>query len=266
MARQAQCAESAVIEFADVSKSYATAPAVDHLSLRMAEKEFFVLIGPSGCGKTTTLNMLNRLVEPSAGHIRISGEDILDEEPAILRRRMGYVFQEAGLFPHMTVAENIGVTPRLLNWDPAQIAERVTELLALVRLDTDGFRARLPRELSGGQRQRVALARALAARPLTMLLDEPFGALDPLTRDEVADDYRAIHDELGLTTVMVTHDMTEALLLADRIGVMRAGTLVQVASPADLVAKPADEFVARMIETPMRRAERLSVALGLQSA
>jgi osmoprotectant transport system ATP-binding protein len=266
MARQAKCAESAVIEFADVSKTYATAPAVDRLSLRVAEKEFFVLIGPSGCGKTTTLNMLNRLVEPSAGHIRIGGEDILDEPPAVLRRRMGYVFQEAGLFPHMTVAENIGVTPRLLNWDPARIADRVTELLALVRLDTDRFRNRLPRELSGGQRQRVALARALAARPLIMLLDEPFGALDPLTRDEVADDYRAIHDELGLTTVMVTHDMTEALLLADRIGVMRAGTLVQVASPTELVAHPADEFVTRMIETPMRRAERLSVALGLQNA
>jgi osmoprotectant transport system ATP-binding protein len=255
-----------VIEFVDVSKTYATAPAVVDLSLRVAEKEFFVLIGPSGCGKTTTLNMLNRLVEPSAGHIRIGAEDIRDEEPAALRRRMGYVFQEAGLFPHMTVAENIGVTPRLLNWEPAQIAERVTELLALVRLDTDGFRARLPRELSGGQRQRVALARALAARPRIMLLDEPFGALDPLTRDEVADDYRAIHDELGLTTVMVTHDMTEALLLADRIGVMRTGTLVQVAAPAELVARPADEFVARMIETPMRRAERLSAALNLQSA
>jgi osmoprotectant transport system ATP-binding protein len=265
MAGQAKRAESPVIEFIDVSKTYAAVPAVIDLSLRVAEKEFFVLIGPSGCGKTTTLNMLNRLVEPSAGHIRIGAEDILDEPPAVLRRRMGYVFQEAGLFPHMTVAENVGVTPRLLNWEPAQIAARVTELLALVRLDSDGFRARLPRELSGGQRQRVALARALAARPRIMLLDEPFGALDPLTRDEVADDYRAIHDELGLTTVMVTHDMTEALLLADRIGVMRAGALVQVASPAELVAQPADEFVARMIETPMRRAERLSAALGLQN-
>ena len=266
MLRQAKCAESPVIEFVDVSKTYATVSAVVDLSLRVAEKQFFVLIGPSGCGKTTTLNMLNRLVEPSAGQIRIGVEDIRDEEPATLRRRMGYVFQEAGLFPHMTVAENIGVTPRLLRWDPAQIAERVTDLLALVRLDTDGFRNRLPRELSGGQRQRVALARALAARPHIMLLDEPFGALDPLTRDEVADDYRAIHDELGLTTVMVTHDMTEALLLADRIGVMRTGTLVQVASPSELVAHPADDFVARMIETPMRRAERLSAALGLQNA
>jgi len=262
MLRQAECAESPVIEFVDVSKTYATASAVDHLSLRVAEKEFFVLIGPSGCGKTTTLNMLNRLVEPTAGHIRIGSEDIRDVVPAALRRRMGYVFQEAGLFPHMTVAENVGVTPRLLDWEPAKIAERVMELLTLVRLESDGFRGRLPRELSGGQRQRVALARALAARPRIMLLDEPFGALDPLTRDEVADDYRAIHGELGLTTVMVTHDMTEALLLADRIGVMRAGALVQVASPAELVAHPADGFVARMIETPMRRAERLSAALA----
>ena len=262
MLRQAECAESPVIEFVDVSKTYATASAVDHLSLRVAEKEFFVLLGPSGCGQTTTLNMLNRLVEPTAGHIRIGSEDIRDVVPAALRRRMGYVFQEAGLFPHMTVAENVGVTPRLLDWEPAKIAERVMELLTLVRLESDGFRGRLPRELSGGQRQRVALARALAARPRIMLLDEPFGALDPLTRDEVADDYRAIHGELGLTTVMVTHDMTEALLLADRIGVMRAGALVQVASPAELVAHPADDFVARMIETPMRRAERLSAALS----
>jgi osmoprotectant transport system ATP-binding protein len=253
-----------VIEFVDVSKSYAAVPAVADLSLRIAEKEFFVLIGPSGCGKTTTLNMLNRLVVPSEGHIRIDGEDIRDEDPTFLRRRMGYVFQEAGLFPHMTVAENIGVTPRLLDWDWAKIAERVTELLALVRLDPTSFRDRLPRALSGGQRQRVALARALAARPSIMLLDEPFGALDPVTRDEVADDYRAIHDELGLTTVMVTHDMTEALLLADRIGVMRAGALAQVAAPAELAAHPANDFVARMIETPMRRAERLSAALGLR--
>jgi len=262
MLRQAKCAESPVIEFVDVSKTYAAVPAVVDLSVRVAGNEFFVLIGPSGCGKTTTLNMLNRLVEPSAGRIRIGAEDIRDVDPAILRRRIGYVFQEAGLFPHMTVAENIGVTPRLLNWSRAEVADRVKELLALVRLDTDGFRDRLPRELSGGQRQRVALARALAARPHIMLLDEPFGALDPLTRDEVADDYRAIHDELGLTTVMVTHDMTEALLLADRVGVMRTGALLQVASPAELVSRPADEFVARMIETPMRRAARLSAALG----
>jgi len=254
-----------VIEFVDVTKTYATATAVAGLSLSISKTEFFVLIGPSGCGKTTTLNMLNRLVEPTSGTILVDGADIRSEEPARLRRRMGYVFQEAGLFPHMTVAENVGVTPRLLNWQPSDIATRVMELLELVRLDPAAFRDRLPRELSGGQRQRVALARALAARPRIMLLDEPFGALDPLTRDEVADDYRAIHDELGLTTVMVTHDMTEALLLADRIGAMRAGGLVQVAKPATLVAHPENEFVARMIETPMRRAERLSAALGLKS-
>jgi len=264
MARRTPCAESAVIEFIDVSKTYpsASAPSVVDLTLRVAEKEFFVLIGASGCGKTTTLNMLNRLVEPSSGMIRIRTQDIRDEDPALLRRHIGYVFQEAGLFPHMTVAENIGVTPRLLGWSAPEIAERVAELLALVRLDSPSFLDRLPRALSGGQRQRVALARALAARPSIMLLDEPFGALDPITRDEVADDYRAIHDELGLTTVMVTHDMTEALLLADRIAVMRSGTLAQVATPAELVAHPADEFVGRMIATPMRRAERLATALA----
>ncbi|HUO91364.1 MAG TPA: ABC transporter ATP-binding protein [Rhizomicrobium sp.] len=254
-----------MIEFVDVSKTYATTSAVAELSLTIAKKEFFVLIGPSGCGKTTTLNMLNRLVEPTSGAILVDGADIRSEEPALLRRRMGYVFQEAGLFPHMTVAENVGVTPRLLNWPATDIADRVEELLKLVRLDHGAFHDRLPRELSGGQRQRVALARALAARPLIMLLDEPFGALDPVTRDEIADDYRAIHDELGLTTVMVTHDMTEALLLADRIGAMRSGRLVQVAEPGALVAHPENDFVARMIETPMRRAERLAAALGLKS-
>jgi len=161
----------------------------------------------------------------------------------------------------MTVAQNIAITPRLLGWPKAEIAARVHELLALVRLEDPRFASRLPRELSGGQRQRVALARALAARPKIMLLDEPFGALDPLTRDEIADDYRRIHDLLGLTTVMVTHDMTEALLLADRIGVMREGALVQIGTPRQLLDAPADGFVAAMINTPKRRAQRLAEAL-----
>jgi osmoprotectant transport system ATP-binding protein len=230
------------------------------LSFEIASGEFLVLIGPSGCGKTTTLNMINRLVEPSAGRIEIEGLPPATSDPAILRRHIGYVFQEAGLFPHMTVAENIAITPRLLGWPRSDIAARVTELLALVRLD-DALAARQPRELSGGQRQRVALARALAARPRIMLLDEPFGALDPLTRDEIAEDYRRIHERLGLTTVMVTHDMTEALLLADRIGVMRAGSLVQIGTPRQLLDAPADDFVARLIDTPKRRAQRLAEAL-----
>jgi osmoprotectant transport system ATP-binding protein len=254
--------EPAVIELLAVSKSYtgASAGAVAGLSLTIATGEFLVLIGPSGCGKTTTLNMLNRLVEPSAGIIKIDGQDITGIDPVGLRRRMGYVFQEAGLFPHMTVGENIAITPQLVGWDTAAIAARVTELLALVQLP--GLADRRPRELSGGQRQRVALARALAARPGTLLLDEPFGALDPLTRDTLADDTRRIHDTLGLTTVMVTHDMTEALLLGDRIAVMRAGALVQVGTGRELMAHPADGFVAEMLATPRRRTERLAAFLG----
>jgi osmoprotectant transport system ATP-binding protein len=254
-----------VIEFRDISRTYpgASAASVQGLSLSVADGEFLVLIGPSGCGKTTTLGMINRLAEPDSGSIRIDGRDIRDDDPVALRRRIGLVFQDAGLFPHMTVAQNIAITPRLLGWDAAQIAGPVAELLQLVRLDGARFGERLPRELSGGQRQRVALARALAARPAIMLLDEPFGALDPITRDEVAEDYRAIHDRLGLTTVMVTHDMTEALLLADRIGVMREGALVQIGTPRQLLDAPADDFVAAMIDTPKRRAHRLAEALRL---
>jgi osmoprotectant transport system ATP-binding protein len=254
-----------LIKLVDITKAYDStgAPSVRGLSFEIAAREFLVLIGPSGCGKTTTLNMINRLVESSSGRIEIAGLEAAAADPVILRRHIGYVFQEAGLFPHMTVAENIAITPRLLGWPRPKIAARVTELLALVRLEDARFAARLPRELSGGQRQRVALARALAARPAIMLLDEPFGALDPLTRDEIADDYRRIHDSLGLTTVMVTHDMTEALLLADRIGVMQGGRLVQIGTPQQLLDAPADDFVATMIDTPKRRAQRLAEALRL---
>ena len=253
-----------MIEIQGVTKRYAgSGPAALHgLSLTIADGEFLALIGPSGCGKTTTLSLINRLVEPGSGTVRIGGQDIAAGDPALLRRGIGYVFQEAGLFPHLTVAGNIAVTPRLLGWDPARITTRVRELLVLVRLDPDRFALRLPGELSGGQRQRVALARALAARPPILLLDEPFGALDPLTRDEVAQDVKRIHGELGLTTVMVTHDMTEALLLADRIAVMRDGALVQLGTPRDLVAHPADDFVTAMLETPRRRATALAAALA----
>ena len=251
-----------MIEFSGVSKTYRASsdPSVTNLSLTIGDGVFQILAGPSGCGKTTTLNMLNRLIERDAGTIRIDGRDIRDDDPVALRRRIGYAFQEAGLFPHMTVAENIAITPQLLGWNSADRATRVEELLTLIRLPN--IANRFPRELSGGQRQRVALARALAARPKILLLDEPFGALDPLTRDEIADDYRRIHDELKLTTVMVTHDMTEALLLGDRIAVMREGSLVQVGTPQELVANPADAFVERMIATPQRRANRLAAAMS----
>ena len=252
-----------MIELDDVSKRYpgASSASVDHLTLTIFPREFLVLIGPSGCGKTTTLTMINRLTEIDGGEIRIDGRAILVDDPVQLRRGIGYVIQEAGLFPHLTAAENIGITPRLLGWDRARIAARTAELMKLVQMDPARFANSLPGQLSGGQRQRVAMARALAVKPNIMLLDEPFGALDPITRDEIAEDYRRIHDELKLTTVMVTHDMTEALWLADRIAVMRGGKLVQVGTPAERAAHPADEFVARMIETPRRRTEKLAATL-----
>jgi osmoprotectant transport system ATP-binding protein len=253
-----------LIEILNLSKAYAGsgARAVSGLNLSVPDGEFLVLIGPSGSGKTTTLNMVNRLVEPDGGEIRIEGHNVLDSDPVTLRRGIGYVFQEAGLFPHMTVAENIAVTPRLLDWDKARIDLRVRELLAMVRLEEGEFGGRFPQELSGGQRQRVALARALAVRPHILLLDEPFGALDPVTREAVAADVREIHHKLGLTTLMVTHDMTEALLMADRIAVMRDGHLVQVGTPRELVAHPVDDFVAQLIETPRRRARALAETLN----
>jgi osmoprotectant transport system ATP-binding protein len=234
---------------------------VQALSFAAGDGEFLVLIGESGSGKTTTLNMINRLVEPSGGAIRVDGEDALKTDPVSLRRRMGYVFQGAGLFPHMTVAENIAVTPRLLGWAKNDIDARVDELLNLVRMAPAEFRLRLPRELSGGQQQRVALARALAARPKIMLMDEPFGALDPLIRDDLAEDYRQIHNTLGLTTIFVTHDMTEAMLLGDRVAVMRDGALVQIGTPNELLSNPADDFVKALVDTPRNRARRLAQAL-----
>ncbi|MBU6299059.1 MAG: ABC transporter ATP-binding protein [Alphaproteobacteria bacterium] len=253
-----------MIEFDNVSKRYGPDgnPVLHQLSLKIARCELMVLIGESGCGKTTTLNMINRLSEPSAGTVRVDGQDTQLADPVTLRRHIGYVFQGIGLFPHMTVAENIAITPRLLGWTPQERAGRIEELLSLVRLDAARHRNRFPAELSGGQRQRVGLARALAARPKIMLMDEPFGALDPVTRDDLSDDYRNIHDELGLTTVLVTHDMTEAFLMADRVAVMRGGEIVQVGSPSDLIDAPADDLVKAMIESPRRRARKLAAALA----
>ncbi|MGN6517468.1 MAG: ABC transporter ATP-binding protein [Rhizomicrobium sp.] len=251
-----------MIELDRLSKTFAGgAAAVRDVSLRVAGGEFLVLIGESGSGKTTTLNMINRLAEPSGGRVLIDGEDIRTADPVSVRRRMGFVFQEVGLFPHMTVAENIAITPRLLQWPQREIDARVGELLELVRLDRGAVADRLPAQLSGGQRQRVGLARALAARPKIMLMDEPFGALDALVRDGLAAEYRAIHDRLGLITILVTHDMTEAFLLADRIAVMRDGVLLQTATPKELAAAPADDFVAAMIASPRARAKKLAEAM-----
>jgi osmoprotectant transport system ATP-binding protein len=239
----------------------ATHPAVDNVDLTVKGGEFLVLIGPSGCGKSTTLAMINRLIEPSSGEIAIDGTDVKAGDPVLLRRKIGFVFQDVGLFAHMTVGENAGITLRLMGEPPAAVIARTDEVLEQVHLSKD-FRDRYPATLSGGQRQRVGLARALAAKPAIMLMDEPFGALDPLIRDDLTADYRGIHDALKLTTVLVTHDMTEAILLADRIAVMREGRFVQVASPRELVTTPKDDFVRSMIESPKRRARALSDVIG----
>jgi osmoprotectant transport system ATP-binding protein len=239
--------------------------AVDDVSLEVAEGEFLAIVGGSGSGKTTLLRLANRLIEADIGTITVDGEDIRSVDPILLRRRIGYVFQSGGLFPHMSVAGNIGITPRLLGTPAPEIAARVDELLDLVRLDRALYRDRFPHELSGGQRQRVGVARALAARPKIVLMDEPFGALDPLTRDALGDDFRALHAKLGLTTVMITHDMTEAILLADRVAVMRGGKLLAQGTPAEL-SKSGDPYVGELLRTPRRQAERLGALLPRDGA
>ena len=249
------------IELSGVGKRYGAHAALADISLTVPAEQFTALVGGSGSGKTTLLKIINRLVKPDTGAVRVLGEDVGDLEAHLLRRRIGYVFQEVGLFPHLSVAENIAITPKLLGWDHARIAERVAALLDLVALPRE-VGARAPAALSGGQRQRVGVARALAAEPKLMLMDEPFGALDPLTRDQLGADYRALHDRLGLTTVMVTHDMAEAVLLADRIVVLRDGAIVADGTAADLLAKTADADVRALLEAPKRQAERLREKLG----
>jgi len=250
-----------VIELLDVGKRYGAAEALSSVTLSVQQGEFAALVGGSGSGKTTLLKTINRLVAPNAGRVRVQGEDAGAIAPHLLRRRIGYVFQEVGLFPHLTVAENIAVTPRLLGWDRARVEARVAELLDLVALPRD-MAGRTPDALSGGQRQRVGVARALAAEPAILLMDEPFGALDPLTRDALGSDVRALHDRLGLTTVMVTHDMAEAVLLADRIVVLKAGRIAAAGAPADLLAHATDPDVRALLEAPRRQAERLAARLS----
>jgi len=247
------------IEFQNVSKSYDKGKtfAVAEVNLAVERGELLVLLGESGCGKTTTLKLVNRLVERDSGRIILGGEDIASGDPVTLRRKIGYVFQAFGLFPHMTVEVNVGVGPRLLKWSEDRVRQRTEELLMLVGLDPAEHRDRLPGELSGGQQQRVALARALATEPLTMLLDEPFGALDPMTRDALQNDFSRIRRELGLTAIMVTHDMTEALLLADRIAVMREGRVLQHGAPRELLRAPAHEYVEALLDSPRRQADAL---------
>jgi len=242
-----------MIDVAGLGRRYGDVVAVDGVSFQVATGELLALVGGSGSGKTTTLKMINRLVEPSAGRVTIDGKDAAAVEPHVLRRSIGYAFQGVGLFPHLTVAENVAVPLRLAGWPRERMAARVDELLALLELDR-ALVTRFPAELSGGQQQRVGVARALAAAPRVILLDEPFGALDPLTRDRLQGAFDALRRRLGLTAVFVTHDVAEALVLADRIGVMRAGRLVQIGTPAEIARHPADEDVDRLLDTPRRHA------------
>lgn len=243
-----------MIQLDRLTKHYGDIVAVNELTLTVGAGELLVVLGGSGSGKTTTLKMINRLIEPNAGSVRLDGVDASSLPPHDLRRRIGYTFQQVGLFPHMTIAENIAVTPTLLNWSAKRIRQRVDELLELVELDPIRMRNRQPDELSGGQQQRVGVARALAAEPTVMLLDEPFGALDPLTRQRLQESFLRIRRNIGLTAVFVTHDMVEALMLGDRIAVMNEGRLVQIGTPHILLTKPADDYVRRLMSTPRRQA------------
>jgi osmoprotectant transport system ATP-binding protein len=237
-----------------VSKTYGTTAAIDGISLDLAGGSFVALVGSSGSGKSTLLKTINRLIEPSSGSIAIDGDDVTAGDRYRLRRRIGYVFQNVGLFPHMTVAQNVAIGLRLEG--DKQSAARVAELLALVDLPAE-FAARMPDELSGGQRQRVGVARALATEPKLLLMDEPFGALDPVTRDQLGSAIRALHDRLGLTTIMVTHDMAEALILADRVLVMDKGKIVADAVPRALLAGEGGAIAQGLVAVPRDQMRRL---------
>jgi osmoprotectant transport system ATP-binding protein len=239
----------------------AARPAVDGVSLEVRKGELLALLGESGSGKTTTLKLINRLVEPSSGRVLVENEDVMRGDPVALRRRIGYAIQQVGLFPHLSVAQNIGLVPRLLGWNEPAIRRRVEELLALMSLP-GALSERRPATLSGGQAQRVGLARALAARPRIMLLDEPFGAVDPITRELLQTEYRRLHDTLELTTVLVTHDVTEALLLGDRLAVLHEGKLVGLGTAAELVAAPPHPQVERLLAMPRRQAAAVQQRLA----
>jgi len=249
-----------MIRLDEVTKRYgAGPPAVDHLSLDVGEGEVCVLVGPSGCGKTTTMKMVNRLIEPTSGRIFLGGDDVTHADPILLRRRIGYVIQNVGLFPHQTIATNVATVPRLLGWDRRRTGARVDELLDSVGLDPGQFARRYPHELSGGQRQRVGVARALAADPPVLLMDEPFGAIDPITRGRLQVEFLRLQQEVRKTIVFVTHDIEEAVHLGDRVAILaQGGRLEQYDTPAKVLGKPATGFVAEFVGAD-RGLKRLTV-------
>jgi osmoprotectant transport system ATP-binding protein len=236
----------ALIRLEHVSKSYGhgAEPAVRDLTLEVERGEVLVLVGPSGCGKSTTLRLINRLIEPTSGRIILNGEDVTDIDPSELRRKIGYVIQQVGLFPHRTIAENIATVPKLLGWDKEKIEARIDEMLELVSMDPETYRDRYPKELSGGQAQRIGVARALAADPDVLLMDEPFGAIDPITRDRLQNEFLRLQQELKKTIVFVTHDIDEAIKMGNRIAILREGSeIAQLDTPEAILSHPADEFV-----------------------
>ena len=271
MARQIEqgLSTASSIHFDHVSKRFpqsdVLAAAVDDVTLQIEPGEFVVLIGPSGCGKTTLLKLINRLYEPTGGTITIDGRNAQEFNAPDLRRHIGYVIQQGGLFPHYTVAENVAVVPGLLHWDKARTRARVDELLTLVGLPPEQYRNRYPAQLSGGQQQRVGIARAIAAAPGMLLMDEPFGALDAITRGNLQMELLSLHDQLGQTIVFVTHDIDEAVLLADRIAVMRQGKVVQFDTALNIIMHPADEFVAELVgaDDTLRRLGLVSIRAAM---
>jgi len=251
-----------------VSKTYGAETVVDQLTLEVATGELCVLIGLSGCGKSTTLKMINRLIEPTAGSVFINGAPVVELKPEQLRRKIGYVIQNIGLFPHWTVEKNIAVVPNLLRWDRAKIKRRVNELLDLFDLDPDIYLNKYPDQLSGGQAQRVGVARALAADPDILLMDEPFGSLDPITRETLQLELVRVHRELKKTIVFVTHDIDEGIRLSDKIAVMNKGKVIQFDTPEKILTNPASQFVHEFIGTDrgLRRLSRLAVKDYIQAA
>ena len=242
--------DDVLIRLENVTKKYGDSAeaAVNNLTLDVHRGEVLVLVGPSGCGKSTTLRLINRLIEPTSGTLYLNGEDVTDINPSMLRRKIGYVIQQVGLFPHRTIAENIATVPKLLNWDKKKIADRVDELLDLVGMDPEVYRGRYPKELSGGQAQRVGVARALAADPDVLLMDEPFGAIDPITRDRLQNEFLRLQQDLKKTIVFVTHDIDEAIKMGNRIAILRAQSeIAQLDTPEAILADPADEFVENFL-------------------